>query len=650
MAFDMRGAGVSTASLAGRRRLTPAQLAAAAASRERPGSEALDEITIPIDGKVPSNEAPLATTDTLQDFGRILSRARDPEAEERKRRKLDQYKRGIQCQRLTLLRLIKWADADIKTTKDWIIYALRFFRRPPLPRDQELISLARHFFPPRMELRVHVCDFGDNRFDHFEIPLGRIESYLDGKPDWAAVRWIHAPLGLGLVHSSVEEIFLHGGNRGRPFPRSGSPGWPFLETEILNFRSRQDVQNMRDAFIILSELRALNPQLDHIALSGNNNETLVDDIKWRAGHLGTSMGYWNLVESDMPWQLSEGVDQWQSVKDKLAPVGRDVEKQQLSTHPSFRNSQLVRSIFRCFHRADGLLLTLSPSTGVNYLDKNFAKHIEDPVETFLDNDDSSALGHMLQVFADSGTSTWHRKTVEWFLVYLITEIGATPHTVRQGHNSVTVAAAYRNIVQDLKRRRYDEWKRNESVKLVREYLTCIDELTVVSLILGTKLQMFEGLLQDCKALEEEDSERGNAPDNPSGKTAAERVMWAIQHVRNQHDACKRLSMELELAMNALFQLRSIEQNELAIVADSQNKAILVFTGVTIIFLPLSFFTSYFGMNLKGISSTNKDEIYFWKVCGSVGFLIILFITLYAFRSKFRERLMRPVSHGRVVGV
>jgi hypothetical protein len=131
-------------------------------------------------------------------------------------------------------------------------------------------------------------------------------------------------------------------------------GWPYLDTEILNFRSQQNIQDMRDVFMILSKLEALNPQLDQISLSGDKNENLVDDIKWRANHVGVPMGYWNLVESDMPWQLSEGVDQGDRVeKDKLTPVGRDIDKQLLSTHPFFQKSQIVRSIFRCFHRADG---------------------------------------------------------------------------------------------------------------------------------------------------------------------------------------------------------------------------------------------------------------------------------------------------------
>lgn len=36
------------------------------------------------------------------------------------------------------------------------------------------------------------------------------------------------------------------------------------------------------------------------------------------------------------------------------------------------------------------------------------------------------------------------------------------------------------------------------------------------------------------------------------------------------------------------------QVDLAIRNESQNKSILVFTVITVIFLPLSFFTSYFG--------------------------------------------------------
>ena len=89
----------------------------------------------------------------------------------------------------------------------------------------------------------------------------------------------------------------------------------------------------------------------------------------------------------------------------------------------------------------------------------------------------------------------------------------------------------------------------------------------------------------------------------------------------------------------LFQLRNIEQNELSIVSDGQNKAILIFTIVTTIFLPLSFFTSYFGMNIAGVANTKENQSYFWKVCGSVAFIMVLFVTMAAF-SRHIKRIAR----------
>jgi hypothetical protein len=84
------------------------------------------------------------------------------------------------------------------------------------------------------------------------------------------------------------------------------------------------------------------------------NNDLRYNVKWRASHHGATLGYWNLVESDMPWQLSEGVvlDQL-GPKGGLKPIGREIDKQALSKHPFFEKAQLVRNIFRCFHRADG---------------------------------------------------------------------------------------------------------------------------------------------------------------------------------------------------------------------------------------------------------------------------------------------------------
>lgn len=372
--------------------------------------------------------------------------------------------------------------------------------------------------------------------------------------------------------------------------------------------------------------------------------------------------YHECADSNFQWQLSEGLAMGaMGPRDGLQPIVRHVDRQILSLHPFYTNAQLVRSPFRTFHRSDGFLLSLSPMAGVNYLDKNFNRHLSEPLDALFDNDDASAVGHVFQAFAEQGTNTWHRKTVEWFLVYLITEVGVTPHNFRQGCNAPSFESAYSSVIQDLKRRRYDQWKPKVTVKLVRAYLSGIDELTTIKLILQKKVELFRIMQLDVKKFETEDYRFHKTPENAGGESSVQRLVWAMNTVRCQHECFERLLIDLKQSMDAvsltsvhpdnsstdvncsqLFQLRSIEQNELAIVSDSQNKAILVFTIVTVIFLPLSFFTSYYGMNLTGIVNTARTEHYFWKVCGSLAFFIVLFTALGAFRHKLRALLRHRI--------
>jgi len=290
---------------------------------------------------------------------------------------------------------------------------------------------------------------------------------------------------------------------------------------------------------------------------------------------------------------------------------------------------------------------MSPPNGVDYLDRDLSKHLRETEELISDNDDASVIPFLMNKFEKTGTSTWYKETVEWLLVYLATELGPTPHNIRQGHNAPSVLHTYHAVIRQLKQRRFEPWKRNESVKLVREYLSCSDELYSIKLVLTKKVALYKNLRNDCERFDMEDT-MANTPINPHGETYVDRISWAIDSMQEQLEDCERLSSDLLHSLDALFQLRSIEQNELAIVADSQNQAIMVFTGVTIIFLPLSFFTSYYGMNLKGIANTNKNEAYFWEVCGTAGFLIVLTVCMYAWRHKVIQTISNRTMKGRGV--
>ncbi|KAI4125314.1 MAG: hypothetical protein LQ338_004328 [Usnochroma carphineum] len=590
----------------------------------------------PHQSSVSSEETVVSTKKALINFQKVV--ARDPGIDEARIRKLSRCTTEYNAQKTVYDRLIDWADTSYNRLGNQVLgLFMESRRRPPLPHRDELLGLARHYYPARADLKVQVCDFGLDRAERNEISLGQIEEYWQSKPDWVDVRWIHAPLGLGLSHSSIEDIFLHDGEQGREFENGGRPGWPYVETEVLNMRSHKNFQEMRDVYTILSNFKALDDELDGSSFKNDLNSSLQSDIQWRAGHLGVTANYWNLVASDMPWQLDEGLAMGiMGPIEGLQPIGRKINRQALSLHPFFRDSHLVRNLFRCFHRADGILLTLSPMAGVNFLDKKMSQHLSEPINAIFDNENASAPGYVFNAFADRGTSTWHRRTVEWFLTYLITEVGVTPHNRRQGQNAPELEDAYSSVIQDLKRRRHAPWRKNETVRLVRDYIACVDELTIVKMMCQKQVDLFKGMQQDVRKFETQDNRARRAPDNPVGEPMPERIKWALNFVTGRHDATEKLLIDAKQSMEALFQLRSIEQNELAIVSDSQNKAILIFTGVTIVFLPLSFFTSYYGMNLSSIVNTEKTEGYFWKLCGSIALIIVVVVALGAFRHHLRN--------------
>lgn len=57
----------------------------------------------------------------------------------------------------------------------------------------------------------------------------------------------------------------------------------------------------------------------------------------------------------------------------------------------------------------------------------------------------------------------------------------------------------------------------------------------------------------------------------------------------------------------------------------QNESMKQLTVVTIIFLPLSFLTGYFGMNITDFPSIHHNESYFWIIALPVAFGVILFL-------------------------
>lgn len=104
--------------------------------------------------RLASDETVISSKDVLTDFRKVASR--DPEFEKRRREKLERYRAENTDQRDVYLRLRNWADSNIQRSKSimpsWI-YPSR--NKSPLPSIEELLALARHYYPPR----VSTCTF-----------------------------------------------------------------------------------------------------------------------------------------------------------------------------------------------------------------------------------------------------------------------------------------------------------------------------------------------------------------------------------------------------------------------------------------------------------------------------------------------------------
>ena len=45
------------------------------------------------------------------------------------------------------------------------------------------------------------------------------------------------------------------------------------------------------------------------------------------------------------------------------------------------------------------------------------------------------------------------------------------------------------------------------------------------------------------------------------------------------------------------------------------------------------------MNVQGVIDTEHDQVYFWKACGSIAFVIILVTMVWAFRKSIADVLL-----------
>jgi Mg2+ and Co2+ transporter CorA len=77
--------------------------------------------------------------------------------------------------------------------------------------------------------------------------------------------------------------------------------------------------------------------------------------------------------------------------------------------------------------------------------------------------------------------------------------------------------------------------------------------------------------------------------------------------------------------------------------DDNNRTLMIFTVITIIFLPLSFVTGFFGMNVEGISGTTATVKHFWVIAipvtagvGIVSLILIFWARIRRYWTEYKK--------------
>ncbi|KAI1123826.1 hypothetical protein F5Y10DRAFT_269667 [Nemania abortiva] len=547
-----------------------------------------------------------------------------------------------------LLEHFRHRHAESTTRRQWNL----------LPRHIGEIFSDSHLdieFLYRKNIDIHVCDFSADKARASTRRMKDFEQICRQKPDDVSLRWIHVPIGLGMFQSTLEDIFLHCDpqdvERPNTFVRSGLPRWPYPEVNMMTFINRQDHQDRLEAVRKLSAMPKFNTPSPDDGLC----DTVKKDLKWRSKILDKKLGFWDMVNADFPTPVSEKI----CLRQDIGPLsGRatsmDFGKQALSKHEQFAKASLVLSKLRAFNRADGFLLTFANTSGIDYLTKDFESLIDSPGYDMLYHHDASVIAHAMHAFQHSGTRRWdctcNENAAVWLIVYLFTEAAVTPHNIRGGRSAVEILDAYMEVMQSLKRKKDEPWALGQSPVLVRAYQQYMEEIKTVESITTDNLRLLENIQLDIQGLEDtkcdhpqcasdantriKNETEGNARWKPESMT--QRLEWAIALLREREEDLRRMENHFDKALKNLLDICIIEQNDRSVVADTMNKAILLFTGITVVFLPLSFVTSYLGMNLSDIRETNIDQAWFWKYLGSTGLVISVASILYTSRIQFRS--------------
>ncbi|OAK95030.1 hypothetical protein IQ06DRAFT_63520 [Phaeosphaeriaceae sp. SRC1lsM3a] len=199
--------------------------------------------------------------------------------------------------------------------------------------------------------------------------------------------------------------------------------------------------------------------------------------------------------------------------------------------------------------------------------------------------------------------------------------------------------------------------KREEVKLALELSDIMDELNSINRLFEAQIDVLEAAENMFSAL------KGRGGQVEGYRQLRVTMASTKVDVEGYMKQVKRMTADAQRTQDSLKDLLDLQQKEETLneahysneqadaareqadATEAQSQILILFTIVTIVFAPLSFFTSYYGMNVREFTgeqgNTNQGEV--WKVMGQISAFIIIGLlsgAWYLYRDTQRQQRAR----------
>lgn len=171
--------------------------------------------------------------------------------------------------------------------------------------------------------------------------------------------------------------------------------------------------------------------------------------------------------------------------------------------------------------------------------------------------------------------------------------------------------------------------------MIQDFILLREELGIIRGIITKQKNV---LLDFCSVLKPESFEITSESRISSFQLESDLIRGAV------NEEIKDDLWSLEEMIDRSHSLAEVTKLKIEIQQEDHGKAILVVTAVTTIFLPLSFTSSFFGMNTVDIRNSSSSQWLFWAISLPLTTIIVSLALVIAYRGeRIREAMMAPLA-------